>query len=64
MEKNTKILLGIGAAIAAYLILKPKKDVVAQTIVNKEPSKINLLELKNILNKNNNTLIIVILEVN
>jgi hypothetical protein len=26
MEKNTKILLGIGAAIAAYLILKPKKD--------------------------------------
>jgi len=26
MEKNTKILLGIGAAIAAYLILKPKKN--------------------------------------
>jgi hypothetical protein len=25
MEKNTKILLGIGAVIAAYLILKPKK---------------------------------------
>jgi hypothetical protein len=39
MEKNTKILIGIGAAIAAYLILKPKKAVVAQTIVNKEPSK-------------------------
>lgn len=32
MEKNTKILLGIGAAIAAYLILKPKK-VTAQTNV-------------------------------
>jgi hypothetical protein len=25
MEKNTKILLGLGAVIAAYLILKPKK---------------------------------------
>jgi hypothetical protein len=25
MEKQTKILLGIGAVIAAYLILKPKK---------------------------------------
>ena len=33
MEKNTKILLGIGAAIAAYLILKPKKAV-SQTIVS------------------------------
>jgi hypothetical protein len=31
MEKNTKILLGVGAVIAAYLILKPKKDV-SQTI--------------------------------
>jgi hypothetical protein len=30
MEKNTKILLGVGAVIAAYLILKPKK-VMAQT---------------------------------
>jgi hypothetical protein len=29
MEKNTKILLGIGAAIAAYLILKPKKVMAA-----------------------------------
>jgi UDP-N-acetylmuramyl pentapeptide synthase len=28
MEKNTKILLGLGAVIAAYLILKPKKAVV------------------------------------
>jgi hypothetical protein len=25
MEKNTKILIGVGAIIAAYLILKPKK---------------------------------------
>jgi hypothetical protein len=27
MQKNTKILLGIGAVIAAYLILKPKKAI-------------------------------------
>jgi len=27
MEKNTKILLGVGAVIAAYLILKHKKAV-------------------------------------
>ena len=27
MEKQTKILLGVGAIIAAYLILKPKKAV-------------------------------------
>ena len=40
MEKNTKILIAIGAAVAAYLILKPKNAVAeAQTIVNKEPSK-------------------------
>ena len=31
MEKQTKILLGVGAVIAAYLILKPKKA--AQTAV-------------------------------
>jgi hypothetical protein len=28
MEKNTKILLGLGAVIAAYIILKPKKTIV------------------------------------
>jgi hypothetical protein len=28
MEKNTKILLGLGAVIAAYLIFKPKVAVV------------------------------------
>jgi hypothetical protein len=33
MEKNTKILLGVGAIIAAYLILKPKK-VIAETKPN------------------------------
>ena len=32
MEKNTKILLGVGAVIAAYLILKPKKEVKSTTI--------------------------------
>jgi hypothetical protein len=32
MEKQTKILLGVGAVIAAYLILKPKK-VIGQTAV-------------------------------
>jgi hypothetical protein len=33
MEKNTKILLGLGAVIAAYLILKPKKAVAAAPMV-------------------------------
>jgi hypothetical protein len=33
MEKQTKILLGLGAVIAAYLILKPKK-VTAETKPN------------------------------
>ena len=32
MEKQTKILLGVGAVIAAYLILKPKKEVKSTTI--------------------------------
>ena len=32
MEKQTKILLGVGAVIAAYLILKPKKAVAAAPI--------------------------------
>lgn len=27
MEKQTKILIGVGAVIAAYLILKPKKAI-------------------------------------
>jgi hypothetical protein len=34
MEKNTKILLGLGAIIAAYLILKPKKAAAETTLVN------------------------------
>jgi hypothetical protein len=33
MEKQTKILLGIGAAIALYLILKPKKAVTSAVAV-------------------------------
>jgi hypothetical protein len=33
MKKNTKILLGLGAVIAAYLILKPKKAVAQTTVV-------------------------------
>ena len=33
MEKQTKILIGIGAAIAAYLILKPKKVAAKTPIV-------------------------------
>jgi hypothetical protein len=33
MERNTKILLGVGAVIAAYLILKPKKAV-GQPVAN------------------------------
>lgn len=35
MEKNTKILLGVGAAIAAYLILKPKNALVNFMGINK-----------------------------
>ena len=34
MEKQTKILLGLGAVIAAYLILKPKKAAAETTLVN------------------------------
>lgn len=37
MEKNTKILLGIGAAIAAYLILKPKKETQKVVESNQKP---------------------------
>ena len=37
MEKQTKILLGVGAVIAAYLILKPKKVLAAAPISPSEP---------------------------
>jgi hypothetical protein len=59
MEKNTKILLGVGAIIAAYLILKPKKankiDVVQGIVQDSKEIKQNdssrmsyiLEELKN-----------------
>jgi len=33
MEKQTKILLGVGAVIAAYLILKPKKAAASTPIL-------------------------------
>ena len=35
MEKQTKILLGVGAIIAAYLILKPKKADIQTSVVTK-----------------------------
>jgi hypothetical protein len=41
MEKNTKILLGLGAVIAAYLILKPKKAI-AQTIISEDERDCNI----------------------
>ena len=37
MEKQTKILLGVGAVIAAYLILKPKKSVTSTAIKEEKP---------------------------
>ena len=36
MEKQTKILLGVGAVIAAYLILKPKKAAAQTDVVTKK----------------------------
>jgi len=38
MEKQTKILLGVGAIIAAYLILKPKKAVAQTELVSLKKS--------------------------
>jgi len=38
MEKNTKIILGLGAAIAAYLILKPKNNS-NQTSIDNVPNQ-------------------------
>jgi hypothetical protein len=38
MEKQTKILIGVGAVIAAYLILKPKKAVAQMDVVSKLPN--------------------------
>ena len=43
MEKNTKILLGVGAVIAAYLILKPKKANAKTSVV---ASTLDEIELK------------------
>lgn len=51
MEKQTKILLGVGAVIAAYLILKPKKAVSQNNSnVNTTPSPL----VNKILNELNN----------
>jgi hypothetical protein len=36
MNKQTKILLGVGAVIAAYLILKPKKAVAQEPLTEKQ----------------------------
>jgi len=44
MEKQTKILLGVGAVIAAYLILKPKK---AQTDGNELNDNGNQIATRN-----------------
>jgi hypothetical protein len=38
MEKNTKILLGVGVIIAAYLILKPKKAIAQTGLVSLKKS--------------------------
>ena len=40
MEKQTKILLGIGAAIAAYLILKPKMAAAQTDVVIQNTKKV------------------------
>ena len=40
MEKQTKILLGVGAVIAAYLILKPKKATAQTSVVNTSNTKV------------------------
>jgi hypothetical protein len=38
MEKQTKILLGVGAAIALYLIYKPKKAIAQTELVSLKKS--------------------------
>ena len=49
MEKNTKILLGVGAVIAAYLILKPKKAV-GQEPLTELQKQIQILSLQKLQN--------------
>ena len=44
MEKNTKILLGLGAVIAAYLILKPKKATQTDVVTSTKKLDIESLE--------------------
>ena len=45
MEKQTKILLGIGAVIAAYLILKPKMATVQTDVPSLSKDKIDLTDV-------------------
>ena len=46
MEKQTKILLGVGAIIAAYLILKPKKAAAQTVTTYTKPKQDVLLEMQ------------------
>jgi len=50
MEKNTKILLGVGAVIAAYLILKPKKIIAQEVVINPIGSGADIKELETLEN--------------
>jgi hypothetical protein len=44
MEKNTKILLGVGAIIALYLILKPKKAIATTIVTNPTPIGVGIVD--------------------
>ena len=44
MEKNTKILLGVGAVIALYLILKPKKAIATTIVTNPTPVGVGIVD--------------------
>jgi hypothetical protein len=57
MEKNTKILLGLGAVIAAYLILKPKKAAAQTSVV---ASTLDEIELKKVIEQVKNEVIDVV----
>ena len=58
MEKQTKILLGVGAVIAAYLILKPKKAMAQtdNTKNNTEKTKDCVVETYNCVTKSYETI--------
>jgi hypothetical protein len=44
MEKNTKILLGVGAIIALYLVLKPKKAIATTIVTNPTPVGVGIVQ--------------------